>query len=1006
MANDTFTQKHSYVRAFVLLALVIAVLPLRAASAAEQQVVIPKATVNASVWKANWLAKNAGTHGAEQLIYEAFLVQLYRQTPALSSHSAVATLTELRSKYDVAASRGQDASYRDLKTYDEIVHTAFDVASVMPALTPVIRDAWAILVDQSVYPQLDSATTIAAVTRRYELSDSERARANTVLQAALDLAQHNLAFADAYDQLSSARLGASIKNFDAAKFILANPTINISTRIKNNIQPNGAVSISWQELEDLSQTEFDKINQTLADMMVTVNTINRDQTTLLDYMSDKTKREKNEALAKAAADKGKLELDAAKSAVSVLTDFMTLIDPKFGKQLATIGAAAFKVGESINKWLDATAKLSTLGRLGSLSTIVMTGNIVSAVMSVVSLFQDSGPTPDQMILEQIGKLRKQIDDLHKDMIGRFDRIDKELNALYSAMQDRFNLIDLQLGKLNGNVQEIQWALIGIDLTLSRIERNNFEFLDAANRRPLLNTINAAIGYRKRTGLEMPYQPDFVANETAFQTWGTVTAFDPLSAGPTQRDFRDSQVLAELRAYPLDVNINYLNGWLLTHGLGTFANERLASPRDWVFASRAFAQLGLEWPEHMRRIDPEQGASLDRVGAALDAAMRRISTLDTPTGPRGNQPLFTDVSTYYRSKLAQLDTAIQSRESKYLVEITGTTGLQRAEPFDLWGGIDQSLTYQTPDVGTLACGGSQAPLPAPSNTRTFIPNFNRYNLAEYLKLGTIRVCLSAVLLNLQTPAPLCPPPNPDQVRCPRGNLQISVVASFENVPVAAPSWTSPFKVSLGMEETPQDYAVAHWDSLKAQFEAHATPDQPSPELAAQRGVLLDATTTALQTRLTGYQHELYKQVLNEVLSGSLQPVAVELAGGKVLLDSYIMLGFPRAVANDDFLRSLLFGSQRLVDDGLVGEFYATAISDTETITTAQIMTNTRVALGQLALQRTDALDGLLKQYLDAIGANTHVEEFSLAANTRLELRLSQRLTKLDMQRPIFLPLVRR
>jgi hypothetical protein len=134
--------------------------------------------------------------------------------------------------------------------------------------------------------------------------------------------------------------------------------------------------------------------------------------------------------------------------------------------------------------------------------------------------------------------------------------------------------------------------------------------------------------------------------------------------------------------------------------------------------------------------------------------------------------------------------------------------------------------------------------------------------------------------------------------------------------------------------------------------------------------------------------------------------VELAGGKALLDSYIMLGFPRAVANDDLLRSLLFGSQRVVDDGVVSDFYATAISDTTTITTTLFMTNTRVALGQVALQRADALDGLLRQYLDAVGATTHVEEFSLAANTRLALRVSQRLAKLEMHGPVFLPLIRR
>lgn len=217
--------------------------------------------VDASVWKVNWLTKYAGPREAEQLIADEFLIQLYTKTPTLSPQTAVATITELRTQYDTAASRGQDASYRDLKTYDEIVHTMFDVASTMPTLTPIVRYAWTILVDQSVYPQLDPATTIAALTRRYELTDSELKRRDTILQATLDLAQANAAFADAYDQLSSATLNASVKNFDAAKFIAANPTAmaNIPSRIKNNIQLNGTVTISLQELEDLSRTQFDQI---------------------------------------------------------------------------------------------------------------------------------------------------------------------------------------------------------------------------------------------------------------------------------------------------------------------------------------------------------------------------------------------------------------------------------------------------------------------------------------------------------------------------------------------------------------------------------------------------------------------------------------------------------------------------------------------------------------------------------------------------------------------------
>ena len=45
-------------------------------------------------------------------------------------------------------------------------------------------------------------------------------------------------------------------------------------------------------------------------------------------------------------------------------------------------------------------------------------------------------------------------------------------------------------------------------------------------------------------------------------------------------------------------------------------------------------------------------------------------------------------------------------------------------------------------------------------------------------------------------------------------------------------------------------------------------------------------------------------------------------------------------------------------------------------------------------QTCALPILLGQYLDAIGGTTHAEAFSLIADTRLELRLSQRLAKLE------------
>ena len=990
-------------RIMFVLALVLAVLPVKTISAAEQETIIPKSVVDSSVWKAIWRNHYTGTQGVEMLLHSAFLVQLYKNSPTLDAQQAINRINELQQKYSAAMTRGQDANYRPRKSYDEVVRTMFDAALDTPNLVGVVKSTWAIFVEQGSFPTLDSATSIAAMTQRFELADSLREREESVLGAVLDLAQQNTRFADAYDQLTGLALNASIKNLDATKLLVAHPAVYVPPRIREHILPDGSVSISLDELKGLSQTEFDRLNATLTNLRSTLVTIDANQQVLLDYVKDQKKREAMEALAKTTAEEEKLALDARKSAISIISTFVGLQDEKMGKAISTVFTSGIEIGDALEKWLTATAKLDGLEKLTDLSAIVMTGNVLGAVMNVVNLFKGAGPSKEDLILQSIGKLRQQIDDLHKDMDRRFDRIDRELNTIFTTMQDRFNLIDLQLGKINGNVQEIQRTLIGIELTLSRIERNNYEFLNVGFRRPLLDAINGAIDYEARTGAVMPYQPDFVNNENVFQSWGTIHAFDALSAGPIQRNFGDGQVLAELNAFPLDANINYLNGWLIAHGLTPFAAERLANPRDWTFASRAYAQMGLDWPQHTQRINPQRQAALDGVGAKLDAAMRNISTLSTPGGPQGNTPLFTGVITYYNSKLAQLDSALLSHSTAFTQEVQ-LVRLKRDKPFDLWGGVAQTLTYQAPEFDTMVCGVEGGiPFMGIPALRNLVPNMNRYMLAEYLKVGTLKVCLTAAWVDMTLL--WCNP----KLGCKYAwKYQFTIDVLFNGVSIE--------RRSLKLDEledsngSAQSQAYPRWNNNpanRAKFETQSFSQPPTPELAAQRAELLSKVTTDVQTRLAEYQHELYGLLFNALSSGALHPVALELSGAKALLDSFITLGLPSAVANDDLLRSLLFGSQRVHDDGLATDTYA--LSFVQPITQVQIMTDTRVALNRLATERITALDGLLAQYLNAIGNSTRAEEFNMIADARLELRLAQRLAMLDetsKKNLVFLPLMQK
>ena len=732
-------------------------------------------------------------------------------------------------------------------------------------------------------------------------------------------------------------------------------------------------------------------------MQETLAEIDKDQDVILDYIKDQELKAKWQEVMKKKAAENQLKLDAAKATISILTTIAGQIDPDFAKGLNTVATSTLQVGMAINGWLKAVSGLKGLNKIASLSTVVMTGNVVGAVMNVVGLFTPDKPTPEQQILEEIGKLRQQVDELRVEMHARFDRIDVELNAIYTTMHDRFDQIDIQLGKINGNIGELQQSLLALDLKLSRIERNNFEFLNALGRRPLLDAINGGLGYAARTGQPMPFQPEFVEFENVLHSWGTIHAFDPLNAGPTQRDFSDGQMLAELSAFPLDSNINYLNGWLMAHGLPGVTNKRLPSPRDWLFASRAYMQLALEWPEHMKQIDPQRQTELDAIGVELEAAMRGISTQVTAASPQANSLLFSTVITQYQDKLDAVDSSLQALETAFMNEVRGQR-LQRNEPFDLYGGVDQPLTYAASEVATATCGdaGVYGSHPAPGNLKSLLPNFARYNLADYLHLGKLNVCISYAMGD---PIEQCytePEPPHAEICDTYYDVKAVVTTYFDNVSIMSQTieggggyQTTDWYVHYGELEP-------NWtqgENFKAQFEALTTVDVPSPELAAQRAELLNTTTNKLETALGGYQQEMYARILNEMTKGSLAPLAVEAAGSKALLDSFVTLGLPRAAGDDEFLHAMLYGNQQLVDDGQIMQSYA--LSLTQPITGTGLLVNPRLVIGQVAAERSTAFTGMVNEYLDAITAQTHSELPDYIANTRRALDLTMRIVQLDV-----------
>jgi hypothetical protein len=990
-----------------LLALATTLVPARPASAAlpiidlterEGKEVFYRHYIKSQVAKDAVVETTLITH----LIYNADLRQ------AASPESEVKAMIEHYHK--LLGPRGADSAYRASLPSNTRARALYTAALQTPLFKKVVPETHRELQRKLVEDVPIMGLTGTRLAAYLALSDERilsQAYGNLLddnIEQAYQRAQTDKQFAQAWNTNIRPEDRSinpfAIDDFDTQEYLKQYPE-GVPEAVLRAARPDGSLEISLADLQKLAQEEFGKINASIDDMQQTLGTISAQQGELVEYMQNQELLQKHRAMVEAKAREHQLKLQAANASVYLLSTLVGFADEQAGRQLATVGGAVIQLAEAYNGWMHAVAGLNNLDKLTSLSTIVFAGSAVGSVMSVVSLFGGGQPTPEQMILQEIGKLRQQVSELRVEMHERFDRVDAQLNAIYATLQERFNQIDVQLGKINGSLQELQQSLVTLGLALDRLERNNFEYLDAVGRRPLAEAVNGALDYKRRTGLDMPYQPEFVAYENSFHTWATVNAFDALSAGPTQRNYADAAVLGELSSAPLDANLNYLNGWLVAKGLPPFANKRLAGLRDWTFASRAYAEMGFEWPQHLGRIDGTRQESLDAVGADLEAALRAISTIQTADGPKANTPLFTGVISYYSAKLDALDRALLAKETAYVAEVQAS--LKRSTPFDLFGGLDQTVAHQVGDFSTIGCGGTQQDgLATPSNLANVVPEYKRQLLADYLGTSKLSVCLAAEWAN-QRDECYPDPVDPRVEICDTfADARATLTVYSDDVPLLSRASLA----SGGNVEgkTPMDFIVGGWGSYKRDFEAQfgsttaAAGASPTPAAAQQ----LSAVSDELERALADYQKTLYSRVLSDVNGGNLGTEAVELAGAKKLLDSFVSLGLPQASANDDLLRSLLYSEQSIVDDQQLIVAYATPLSATvgatQAISPAQLMTNPRVELHKQGQKRREALSGLLADYFKAIDAGTHREDSALVANARFDMLLARAFANPDQPLP--------
>jgi hypothetical protein len=99
----------------------------------------------------------------------------------------------------------------------------------------------------------------------------------------------------------------------------------------------------------------------------------------------------------------------------------------------------------------------------------MTFNYVQIAMELIGLFIDSGPSPEQLILEGISDIKKQIAEMREEMHGRFNQVDVKLDYIQQDLVTNFDAIHSALQSQDYKLEDIKARLENILMKVEHLE---------------------------------------------------------------------------------------------------------------------------------------------------------------------------------------------------------------------------------------------------------------------------------------------------------------------------------------------------------------------------------------------------------------------------------------------------------------------------------------------------------------------------------------------------------
>ncbi|MFC8297876.1 hypothetical protein [Micromonospora orduensis] len=875
------------------------------------------------VFSAYMRAHNSGVAGLKNLVLTAELLDWRERNPSASRDDVVRHMVATRQAVNAAGV--SDTSART--TYAAVIKV-IDAVSGVPGVSigaPMVKALLDATIGGTISASAEVEDAVTSAYQNYRWMDAlygvqERAWGQLTRAAALDAD-----LAAAWDGAIGAQL--NVRATATTEQLLADPLL--------------ATYINTEAILEHLGNEQEYLAALRTELRAALDRVSGQNSEILDRMAaadlkypigpgpKPTPQDYTTALAEAAS--RQVAIDAAGSAVGILATLAGFADEKAGKDVLAIGKAAISIATAINQYLPTVAGLGLSDAIGSLSTVMLTGNVLGAVMTLAPLFLGSGPTEHELVMQEIGKLREQVGQLRTEMHDRFDRVEAMLTAIYDDVMSIMQRMSTDLGGVIRDLDAIKRQINGLETRVDQLSLSMQEALKKSALTDAEYVTNTFVGYKIRTGRTLSV-PQYDETEGRLFTAATsISAGAPFVLTPaewSQPNLDPVRVLDEKSPYGA---IDYLSYLARTWDPNYPATSKVPHAGVWTMSARAFNALTLENPSLAGDMagDDSFAGRIRRAGQSIVDAGSRFSQ---PTSDGHRNALFTGLVDTYRGAVNA-----QSAEMRRLRDMVTGGG------YNPWYGPDQAppvrlsntREYWSPTLDQQgrprksynADSKMSGCAPYSGLPRVLMPaNVQLADLPNAFQLlahGTreqfephFRLCYDAEFINhVTTTGP--------RLEITKADLQLTVHAQMSldqgGFWMDVRTWRNTRSAgticSWSVRDNPPT-GYCHDEAYVMRYEdgVHRTAFEAGARFADNPERLTIARTKA-DRMLWGKQKQYY-QVVNTAFADPTSPLRArnkKITEALRLLQAYTKLGFPVALEADGSLDGHLFGDLLLPSD---------------------------------------------------------------------------------------------